>query len=1071
MSLNIYTSNRMEHLVTALSRVVTPPLSSPFEPEIIVVQSKGMQRWLAMELAGKFGVWANCRYPFPNAMVWQLFCKVLPALPDTSAFSPEVLIWKIMGLLPEFLDRNEFEPLRRYLEGDTDGLMGFQLSGKIADTFDQYTLFRPDMLREWEEGREKEKGEGEDDDWQALLWARLAAEGSSQHRGRLKDDFCRAMAAGVTENRLLPERISVFGISYLPQYHLDVLTDVARHTEINLFLLSPCREYWGDIVSARELSRRAATEREYLVEGNPLLASLGKLGRDFSDMVINRGGAVAAEVDLYEDPESSSLLTVLQSDILNLSGTEEGKIKRELASGDRSVQIHSCHSPLREIEALHDNLLALLEQEPGLTPRDIVVMTPGIETYAPFIAMVFDGRREPARKIPYSIADRSLAGEGQVAGVLLKLIALPGSRLTSAGLFDILESELVSRRFNLDAEELETVREWLAETRIRWGADDRHRVAFGLPAYRENSWAAGLDRLLLGYAMPDEDGQLFNGTLPFDELEGGCAQTLGKLSDFVDRAVAASRSLSDPRTLNEWREALRDLLADFVEADDDSAHELAAIAAVVESLGESGEKAGYTGEVGLEVVRAWLASRLEREEQGYGFMTGSVTFCAMLPMRSIPFRVVALIGMNDSAFPRQGRSPGFDLISRHPRPGDRSLRDEDRYLFLECLLSARDCLYLSYVGQSIRDNSEIPPSVLVSELLDAIGCGFSVAGGEVVPRLVTKHRLQSFSKGYFTGDSGLFSYSDENCAALLEAAAHPWQPIQFLARPLNPPPDEWKDVPLVKLIRFFGNPARFFLENRLGIRLEELASPLEEREAFSVEGLDAYGLKEELLELILAGRDTGPLLPALRSRGILPPGRHGAALFAGLVKEVRTFAAVVIAETGGAAPLTACDLDLRVGEFRLSGRLDGLWPERKIAWRCAKLKAKDQLRTWIEHLALTLCRPEGYPHDSLLVMKDHGAAFGPVEHADEILQTLLDFYWQGLTMPLRFFPESAMEYAHKLEWNLGRAMGKWDPYLGFGEKDDPSFRLCFGQETPFTPEFEQIARTLLEPLVSHRGLT
>jgi exodeoxyribonuclease V gamma subunit len=1060
MPLNIYTSNRMECLATALSRTVTPPLSSPFVPEVIVVQSKGMQRWLAMQLSRRIGVWANCRYPFPNAMVRQLFDAVLPASADSTAFAPEVMSWKIMGLLTELRDLEECLPLRNYLDNDREELRRFQLAARIADTFDQYTLYRPDLLLEWEEGR--------GGDWQALLWRCLATTDNDRHRGRLKDDFCRAMAAGTPDPGLLPQRIALFGISYLPPYHLDMLTEVARHTEVNLFLLSPCREYWGDIVPSRELARLPLPQRDYLDEGNPLLASLGRLGRDFSNSVIQRGGGVADEIDLYEEPGCGSLLTSLQSDILALTGTGEGGGRREILRTDRSLQIHSCHSPLREIEVLHDTLLSLLEEIPGLTPREIVVMTPDIESYAPYVSMVFEGRRDSARNIPYSIADRTLAGEGRIAVLLLKLLALPGSRLTAAELFDILESEPVMRRFGLESGELAVIRGWLGETRIRWGADEEHRASLGLPSYAENSWAAGLERLFLGYATAQEGGQLFNGILPFDEMEGDRSQTLGKLAEFVAATVGVSRTLAVPRTLSGWRDELNRLLSDFVGSDDEWAHELAVIAGVVDSLGNSGEAAGFAPEVGLEVVRCWLTTRLQQEEQGYGFMTGGVTFCAMLPMRSIPFRVVALVGMNDGAFPRQGRPPEFDLIALSPRLGDRSLRDEDRYLFLECLLSARDCLVISYVGQSIKDNSEIPPSVLVSELLDAVERGFSPEGGEIRSRLVTRHRLQAFSQEYFSAGSKLFSYDHEQFGALLEASADPWQPVPFLAQPLDAPLDEWRDVTLARLIRFFANPARYFLEQRMGIRLEELTSSLAEREPFSVDHLDAYGVKEEMLKMILHGEEPGNMLPVLRSRGVLPPGRHGEELCRLLVNEVRTFADKIARETGDAQPLPPRDLDLRVGSFRLSGRIQGIWPEKKIAWRCAKLKAKDQLRSWIEHLALCMDQPSGDPCESLLMMQNGDAAFGPVEDADQILETLLELYWQGLTMPLRFLPESALAYADKFAWSLAAAQTKWDPFQGHGEKDDPSFRLCFGPEPPFTPEFEELSRIILEPLVRHR---
>ena len=1064
MPLTIYTSNRMENLVEALARVVGEPLSSPFTAETIVVQSKGMQRWLAMELAGRLGVWANCKYPFPNKVVWDLFKSAYADLPDISQFSPEVMTWRIMGLLPGFLPRPEFATLHGYLAGDGDGLKRFQLAAKIADTFDQYTMFRPEMLIEWEQGC--------GDDWQEVLWRELVfigtTAGKGQHRGRIKLDYLDRLARGQAETMGLPERITVFGISYLPGYHMGILSEVAKHTEVNLFLLSPCREFWGDIVSARQIARSTIEERPYLVEGNPLLASLGKLARDFSNMVIGSETLAAVEDDLYQYPGEGALLTAIQSDILSLRGTEATGAKRTIDPLDRSVQIHSCHSPMREIEVLFDNLLALFERDETLTPRDIIVMTPDIETYAPYISMVFGGCRDPLKKIPFSIADRSLAAEGEIADLVLKLLALPGSRLAVTGVFDILASPSVARRFGLDLQELETVRGWLEDTRIRWGTDEVHRSRLGLPPYRENSWRAGLDRLLLGYAMPEEGDRLFHGILPYDELEGSGARALGKFAAFFAQVERLTEDFSRRRTLRAWREAIFAMLADFIEADEELAHELAAVTALVQSLEDLEQKAGFNEELDLVVIRSWICTRLGEEEKGHGFLTGGVTFCAMIPMRSIPFRVVALIGMNDGAFPRQSRPPGFDHIARKMRAGDRSLRDEDRYLFLECLLSARHCLLLSYLGQSIKDNSEIPPSVLVSEFVDAIHAGFLVEGTSIEARLVTRHRLQAFSRQYFDGSSGLFSFSGENCAALVESAGSPREQAVFIGHPLSEPPAEMRRVELAELLRFYNNPARYLLEHRLQIRLEEVSVPLEEREPFCVEGLDAYGLHQQLLEKRLQGGDVAAFREAVRCRGTLPPAHHGTAVFDAAVAEVDRLVEQIEGEVGGSPALSYFSFAEAVGPFEISGKLDGIRAIGKVSYRCAKLKAKDEIRVWIEHLVLNAFAPEGYPRESIHIMKDAVARFGAVEKPLEMLGLLLDWYWQGLTLPLRFFPASSLEFA--ASGSQERARKRWESGFRYtGEEEDPHFRLCFEQEEePLNDAFRALARELLGPLVLHR---
>jgi len=1068
MALNIHTSNRMENLIEALAEALSISFPDPMKPEIIVVQSKGMERWVSMELAERFEIWGNCEYPFPNDMVWRLAKALLPDIPDVSPFAPHIMSWKIMEFLPHFLDTSPFVPLRGYLAGDANGLKRFQLAEKIADSFDQYTLFRSDMLLAWEAG----EGRG-DEEWQAVLWRELTRTYGIRHRGTLKEEYLRRVGISVSSENKLPERIALFGVSYLPAYHLEVLAATARLSEINLFLLSPTREYWSDIVPARTLARLAPEKRATYEEGHPLLASLGAPGRDFSDMLLEMTDHAVVQEDLYSDPGADTLLHSIQSGILNLSKIDENAEKRSISSDDHSIQIHSCHSPMREIEVLHDNLLDLLNREKDLEPRHIVVMTPDIELYAPYIAAVFEKAGDQSGKIPFSIADRNLASEGRVADVVLKLLELNGTRMTASQMLDILESSPVSRRFGLNEGELETIRTWIAETRIRWGLDENYRIGMGLPAYGDNSWRAGLDRLLLGRAMPEDKEHLFNDILPYDALEGSGAAALGKLIDFVEKSSELAKNLNIPRSLGEWRDSLQRMLSDFMTDDGDTAQEMDMIAGVVSGMGEMEELSGYNGLVEPAVIRSWFDSRLKREQRGQGFITGGVTFCAMLPMRSIPFRVVALIGMSDGAFPRWEAAPGFDLIARNPKRGDRSLRNEDRYLFLESILSARQYVYISYVGQSVKDNSEAPPSTLVSELLGGVGREFvSADAPSIEDRLVTRHRLQAFSREYFTESSSLFSYSEENRVALAEKRDSPGIDPSFINHPLPEPSEEWRNVTLEQLAQFFKNPSDFFLKNRLKIFLEDVASQLDEEESFGFDSLESYCLKSDLLEMILRGDDPTDFFPVARARGILPPMRHGQIVFDEALNAAADFAKTLPEEIGGASPLPALDFEFELDGFTLSGRLDRIWPTGVINYRCAKMKSKYQISAWLQHLALNIIRPEGYPLVSFLFMTDRVFSLKPAEDARAILKTLLDYYWKGLSEPLRFFPESSFAYADKLEYRVDRANNAWKPNYdksGKGEGEDPAFRLCFGKSAPFDVEFEEISRAVMEPMIKNIG--
>ena len=1083
MTLRLFTSNRLEILAEELAEVLRTPLASVLDEEIIVVQSQGMKRWVSMQLAQRHGICANYRFPFPNAFVYDVFREVISGLPECSPFDPRIMTWRIMKILPSCITRPGFESLRIYL-GDTQAnLKRFQLSERIADTFDQYLLFRPEMIFRWESGKE--------DHWQAVLWRELVQGNEAKHRAALGKAVLEAIEESSTEVQGLPERVSVFGISALPRFHMEVLAGLSRIREVDLFLMNPCREYWGDILSEREMKRTAArqgtqdltVEELHLEKGNSLLASMGTLGRDFFDLVNEFG---CEEFPSFKDPGEDNLLSCLQSEILNLREGQQGLDgKKTVGVHDTSIQIHSCHSPMRELEILHDQLLDMFERDPGLLPKDILVMTTDIEAYAPYIQAVFDTPADDPRRIPFSISDRSFRKESEIIDTFLAILDLQASRFAASGVFSILESPAVQRKFGLLEADLDLIRRWVRETRIRWGIDRQSRGQLGLPALAENTWEAGLDRLMLGYAMPGGDENMFGGILPYDHIEGSEASVLGRVLEFTELLFTRVTALGQPRTLDGWSRTLTDLLEGFFVPDEDRETEMQMIRRTLNDLGDMSAWGGWVfdEEIDVKVIRWHLRHYLEREGFGFGFITGGVTFCAMLPMRSIPFKIICLVGMNGDAYPRQARPLGFDLMAKHPQPGDRSRRNDDRYLFLEAMLSAREGLYISYVGQSIQDNSLIPASVLVSELMDYVEQGFTVPGEKVLDHIFTKHRLQAFSPEYFKENHKLFSYSEENRLAAQRILEAREVPVPFISRGLSDPGEEWKTVDLGDLCTFFGNPAGFVLKGRLGIHLEEGASILEEREAFDIKGLERYLLEETLVKRKLAGDNLKDFLPLTRASGKLPHGTLGECIYEDLRQGVERF----VGKTGPyirETPLEPLEVDLRISGFRLTGRIDAIYPERLLHYRYARVKSKDRLRIWIHHLALNSLLADKYPRTSMLAgMVPRGGEsewiaweYSPVEHSKAILGRLLEEYWTGLVRPLHFFPESSWIYAHMtLEKNKPRenalrsACKTWrGSEYSRGECEDPYHQLCFRNTDPLDSEFRRIAEEIFRPLIGHQ---
>jgi len=1075
-NLKLYTSNRLEVLGEKLAEVLSTPLASPLESEIIVVQSKGMERWVSMELAQRFGICANIRFPFPNAFVSETMQKIIPDIPELSPFDLEIMTWKIMNLLPTCIKWQSFESIRNYLTGTEWDLKHYQLAERIADTFDQYLLYRPEMILRWEQGNENH--------WQAVLWRELAKENGNQHRAALGKAFFELLERNKGHFEGFPQRVSVFGISSLPRFHIQIFHAIAHFTQVNLFLMNPCREYWGDILSDREMKRVAgkighrnhSAEALHLEKGNSLLASMGTLGRDFFDLI---GEVEPDEFDIYEQPGEISLLSCIQSDILNLIDREKVEQKGAIGKDDLSIQIHSCHSPMREIEVLHDQLLKVFGQNPDLKPKDIIVMTPDIEIYAPYIQAVFDLPDHDPRKIPFTITDRSFRTESQVIETFMAILNLSGSRFGASQVLGILESQAVQKKFDLSEPDLELIRQWVQETRIRWGIDGKHRHEIGLPNLSENTWQAGLDRLLLGYALPGQNEHLFSDILPYDHIEGSDAEVLGNFIEFMGRLFGLVKSLTQKRTLNNWSETLNGILDKFFVVEEDSANEIKVIRNTLNQLCDLKNWSNFNEKVDINVITCYLEHYLEKEGFGYGFLTGGITFCAMLPMRSIPAKVICLVGMNSDAYPRQSNPLGFDLIAKYPKPGDRSRRNDDRYLFLESIISARDKLYISYVGQSIQDNSTIPPSVLVSELLDYIEQGFEIPGTDIRNYLITKHRLQGFSPEYFKRDNKLFSYSSENFEATKQLLKPREIPLPFISQGLTQPEDEWKTITLPDFCSFFANPAKFLLIKRLGIYLDERISILEENESFEMSGLDRYFLEQSLVEKKTDGRDLKQFFSATKASGQLPHGVVGDCIYDNLSSGVESFVEKTKSYISGVM-LEALEVDLNISDFHLIGRIGSIYPERLIQFRYARVKARDRLKLWIYHLLLNSIQVNDYPTNSMLVALDPVWAaweFFTVKNSEEILAELLQIYWQGLVKPLHFFPESSWEYAQRvLEKNksseeaLRSANNKWlGSEFSWGECTDLYYQQCFGKTDPIDFSFQDLAIKIFKPLLENQG--
>ena len=1064
--LHLHQSNRVERLADGLAVLLggSPP-ADPIAGETVMVQSAGMGRWLQLALATRLGVCARVEFPFPAAFVWRVLRVVLGDLPQHSSYEPSVLVWRVYALLADLPDDATHAPLGAWLAG-ADERGRYDLAVRLAATFDRYLVYRPDWILAWEAGRAlpalPHAG------WQAALWRRLRRDGEP-HWVEVRDRFAAAAREGdvarcVRDGRL-PARVSLFGVPSLSPGFLDVLALYAESADVHVFFCNPCREYWSDLRSEADRARRAErdpAEAMFVETGHPLLASMGRQGADLVDLLLERDAHVH---DAFETGAGERWLNTLQADILELRerGTGAGQhAPLPVASADDSIEIHVCHSPLREVEVLLDRLRDLFEQNPDLDPADVVVMVPDIERYAPAVEAVF-GSQPPSRRIDFRIADRGLAGESPLATSFFALIESAGGRHDAASVLALLDNPALRRRFELDESAVESIHAWVREARVRWGIDAEARAAQGLPREAAHTWRAGLDRLLLGVALPGDEGRLFAGVLPAEGATGAEARVLGRFVALVEAMFELPGRCAGARPVAAWCRYLTHLLERFFAPDEDEEPDAQRLRDAIDELVRVCERAGFSEPVGLPVVMTALRERSGASGGVHHFLAGGVTFCNLTPMRGIPFEVVCLLGMDDGAFPRQQPRIDFDLSAERFRRGDRSRRLDDRYLFLELLLGARRRLYISHVGQDIRDNSTRPPSVLVAELLDCIDRSFAPADAARARDLVClRHPLQPFSIRYFDGrEPRLWSYDRELRDALARSEATPLAPL--LREPLAAPDPEWLDIDLETLQRFFANPARYLLERRLRVRLLEADAALEDSEPFNLRGLERWQLRQQLLAAAMRGEADDALMLAAAA-GLLPHGRAGAVIGHQQLAETLDFTrrlAPHIAEPELPEPPS---LELAAHGVRLRALLAGVRASGLLEWRFGRLRGRDVVAAWLRHLALCAAAPAGVARRSLLLADGDQCAFGPLPatRAGELLGDLLGLYARGLREPLAFFPESAWAHAQPARSDpLARARKPWQGggYADAppGEGSDPWFSLAFRDRDPIDEDFADIA--------------
>ncbi|GGD50529.1 exodeoxyribonuclease V subunit gamma [Pseudoxanthomonas indica] len=1061
----LYHSNSLDVLAGLLAAELRQPApgQSLLTPDTVLIPQVAMRRWLQATLAKQYGVAANLEFLTPGEFVRQaLDANVAGEQDDLDAAG---LSWRLYAALrdPVVLAMPAMAGMRAYLSHE-DPVKPWALANELAGVFEKYQAWRRDWLLRWEAGADP-------DDPQAILWRRIAG-GQSHRARRIQAYLDRHGEPGSALPAGLPARLFAFATLNISPDVLRVIATQGRVGTTHFYLPTPTQAYWGDLQTLGERLRAGVADPFAEAGGESrLLQAWGAAGRDFMavlgsyEVVHPRG-----EFGAYAEPGPAdahaplTLLQQLQRDLFHrnaLPSVQRSEVDRQ----DPSLQVHACHTRLREVQVLHDQLRALLEDErfqPPLQPREIAVLAPDIDPYVPYLEAVFGG--QGGQSLPYALADTSaLAGE-PLADVFLRLLGLPLSRFGLHEMLDLLASPPIAEAAQLDSDALERLRGWLHAAGARWGVDAAHRAQHQAPRDDAYTWAFALERLLLGHASGSE-GEIA-GVAPWPELEGGSLAALDTLIRLLRVLARQQRTLAEALDPAQWRERLLALLEALIPGtprDPVAARTLERLRSLINDFADNAVQAGYVGSVPAEVVRSHFAGLLAEADTRAPLLTGGISFGRMVPMRLLPFRAICVLGLNDGDYPRRDPAAGLnrltaELGSERRRHGDRSTREDDRFLFLQLFASAQDVFYLSYLGADPRDGSVREPSVLVSELIEA-AADYHQDRDDAATQMVVRHSLQPFAASAFgqAGEPRRFSYRQNWRPAALAGRGErqrlaPW----FDGSAQTPPADETV-MPLHQLRRFLMSPAAHYLSQTLALRLPEAAELADDREPLSVAGggLDRQRLQQAIFQGLLEDPDRD-LYPTLRARGLLPSGPLGQRQLQALQQEIAPYAEAFAGWRGDAqmqAPLLAVDVD----GVRLQARLESVYPHGYARLRFGELNGPAVIRQgldWLLASAAGLAQPMVRFHQDEHVGPHPRAPLDP-QQAHAALAQLIGLYKQGLEEPLPFAPYSgwALLQARSAESGLKAAQAQWHSEGDrWSEGDDPAWRLALRGRDLFEDE-------------------
>jgi exodeoxyribonuclease V gamma subunit len=1054
-------SNRTETLADALASKVREEPLPPFETETIVVQSTGIAHWLSLQLAKRLSIWANPAFPFPRTAIEQVLAALDEEADDKAkAYDRDCLRWTIA----QMLDESPPAELEGYLGSPVDTDRALRLALSVAGSFDDYTVYRPHLLAAWQKGTS--------DHWQAVLWRRVAEALGAYDLSSRMDRASARLGSDQAVTRVPFRRLHLFSLETLPPSFIRFFGQLSRRIPTTLYVLEPCSEYRGD-AGTRAAAQLMLQLGNGAADGHPLLAGAGQLSGDFQRLLLDASEAVPFELELeaFVAPGRSTLLSAVQSDILELAAPPPASERPIVSGEDDSIALHQCPDPLREVQVLSDQIRGALEDDSTLRPEDIVVMAPDLETYAPLFRAVFG--QECERPIPFDVHDRRSREDAPFYEDFLMVLELLDSRFSVLDLVRLMDAKSLRTEFRFSSDERARLADLTAAAGVRWGIDGGHREEEGFPREDLHTWREGLERLFLGFASEPDASSVFSGVLPRGAPTLDDISLVARLSGLLEVLFSFHGRTRGRLSLERWAEQLDELCERLLSDDDESGRALYLLRGSISDLRNTVATTGFQASLSLAAVRRELVRLLSDRTPAVGFLRHGVTLTELVPLRSVPFRIVCLLGMSEDAFPRPDERPSFDLRRSDVQYGDRNRRTDDRHSFLQALLCARDRLLITFSGAGGHRAQRSNPSPMLWELCETVNRYYRSESDEDPVLAWTSHPLHAFDAGYFTGESlpRSFSGRDLELAKALRREPSERPRIELIA-PVAAQPET---VSALELTHWLWNPIRAFLDGVVRAGFEESSLYEPSGALIEIGRLEQARVGNSALRADLRGARLEEYLGATPE---FPDGTPGRIERRRLGREIEAVAARA-SELRSGTKLRDTLLSVQVEEQIVEARLQGLDERARVLHRFTRVHRKAELATWVEHLLLNTADDPDLPRETRLVLRGTEklpsvVSYKEVSSAREHLAQLLELYRQSLREPVPLMERASLEYVASLDGGLKKALSAASKAYDAQRKWDARLRYLFGENDPFedpvwSNAFAEVAEAVYRPLLDHRS--